>query len=333
MHSSPGSSPFSPSRPSIKRPRRGSKLNLNATTLDFAKGATLPENDPSIAPVAARQGKTKNKSKSMIAKERLNTAAEKGTLVKDTKRWDAYIKRLEELDQHVEVFPDDPKKIRMARCSSCSKVIKQSEPYNTQRFKQHISRCKGKGTKLHAQSITGMLTFSINRPRPTTPLVERPCSGLTATHDGRIPQYTSRTEVRYAGGQSRVNLALKHFGQTYSSLSKEQKGEIDLHYRSGCQWELDHDDGRVFLCKCLQVVLCKDDMQTLPVCSECLSILTLHEFQVAISRKGAVDENRKYIPFQYQSVVTGKMYATNIGLGQFVQEVCTPAPIFVGLRR
>lgn len=271
----------------------------------------------------------------MLARERLNTAADSGTLIKNAIRWDAYVKKLQDLDHCVEVYPDDPKKIRLVRCSLCAKLIKQSEPYSPQRFKQHIARCKAKGSKLHVQSITSMLTFSANHPppRPPTPLVDRPCSGLTVTHDERIPQYTSRTEVRYTGGQSRVMLAVKHFGSTFSSLSKEQKDEIDLHYRSSCQWELDHDDARVFSCHCLKVVRCKVNVEDLKACTECLRILHLHRFQVAISRKGTSDDNRKYIPHQYQSVVTGKMYATNKGLGRFVKEVCTPAPDYIGLRR
>ncbi|KAF9492752.1 hypothetical protein BDN71DRAFT_1396302 [Pleurotus eryngii] len=155
--------------------------------------------------------------------------------------------------------------------------------------------------------------------KPVT-LVVRPCSGITGEHDARIPQYTSRTEVRYAGGRSRASLAIEHFGQTFLLLSKEQKDEVDLHYRTSCQWELDHDDGRVFSCVCLKTVECKSDAQGLQACSECLQILVLHSFQVSISRTGASDERRKYIPFRNQSVATGKMFATNRGLGRFVQE-------------
>ncbi|KAF9500142.1 hypothetical protein BDN71DRAFT_1382342 [Pleurotus eryngii] len=160
-------------------------------------------------------------------------------------------------------------------------------------------------------------------PKPTlkpVTLVVRPCSGITGEHDACIPQYTSRTEVRYAGGRSRASLAIEHFGQTFLLLSKEQKDEVDLHYRTSCQWELDHDDGRVFSCVCLKTVECKSDAQGLQACSECLQILVLHSFQVSISRTGASDERRKYIPFRNQSVATGKMFATNRGLGRFVQE-------------
>ncbi|KAF9493481.1 hypothetical protein BDN71DRAFT_1432399 [Pleurotus eryngii] len=114
---------------------------------------------------------------------------------------------------------------------------------------------------------------------------------------------------------------MKHFGLTYSLLSTEQKDEVDLHYRNSCKWELDHDDEHIFSCQCLRVVWCKDDTEGLQACKECLNILTLHQFQVSISHSGSADENRKYIPFRYQSIVTGKMYTTNKGLSKFVKKI------------
>lgn len=333
------STPVSPPRPAIKRPRRGSRLNLNTAVVPIvAKGSILPEDDPpvtslddEVVDLVPFKGKKDGKSDSMILKERKNAAADKGSFVVNKQRWDTYVGKLRELDKYVEVFGDNPRTIRNARCSACAKIIKQSEPYNTYRFKQHVGRCKAKGSKLHTQSITGMFTLHLDKslslkPKEPTPLVARPCSGLTAAHDNRIPQYTSRTEVRYAGGTSRTNLATKHFGLTYSLLSTEQKDEVDLHYRNSCKWELDHDDQRAFSCQCLEVVQCKADVEGLQACKECLKILTLHEFQVSISRSGSADENRKYIPFRYQSIVTGKMYATNKGLSKFVKEVC-PLPL------
>ncbi|KAF4599335.1 hypothetical protein EYR40_006427 [Pleurotus pulmonarius] len=330
------STPVSPPRPAIKRPRRGSRLNLNTAVVPIvARGSILPEGDSPVASLDDEvdlvpfKGKKDGKSDSMILKERKNAAADKGAFVVNKQRWDTYVGKLRELDKYVEVFGDNPRTIRNARCSACAKIIKQSEPYNTYRFKQHISRCKAKGSKLHTQSITGMFTLHLDKSlslKEPTPLVARPCSGLTVAHDDRIPQYTSRTEVRYAGGASRANLAIKHFGLTYSLLSTEQKDEVDLHYRNSCKWELDHDDQRAFSCQCLQEVQCKVDSEGLQACKECLKILTLHEFQVSISRSGSADENRKYIPFRYQSIVTGKMYATNKGLSQFVKEVC-PLPL------
>lgn len=340
--SSPVSSPVSPPRPATKRPRRGSKLNLNigagCVAPILAIGSSLPEDDASSASaddgsdIALPREKKNIKSKATLSKERNNAAVVSGSFKVHSKRWDAWVQKLQQLDKNVEVFEGNPKRIRDVRCSSCARVIKQSEPYNISRFKQHIARCKHKGSKLHVQSISGMFTLRLDHssapkptPKPVT-LVVRPCSGITGKHDARIPQYTSRTEVRYAGGRSRASLAIEHFGRTFLLLSKEQKDEVDLHYRTSCQWELDHDDGRVFSRVCLETVECKSDAQGLQACSECLHILALHSFQVSISRTGTSDERRKYIPFRNQSVVTGKMFATNQGLGRFVQEVCSPCP-------
>ncbi|KAF7420714.1 hypothetical protein PC9H_011232 [Pleurotus ostreatus] len=336
----PGTSPVtsptsSPSRV-MKRPRRGSKLNLNTQIAPIlALGATLPEGDSPMASddnqldLPLSRVKKVDKSRSTLSKQRNNAAATDGSFEQNKIRWEAYVKKLRTLDPYVEVYEGNPKKIRDVRCSWCTKDIKQSEPYNTYRFKQHISRCKFRGSKLHTKSIAGMLTLGLSRSSALNlskpkqgKLCKRPCSGLTEAHDDRIPQYTSRTEVRHAGGLSRPSLALKYFGQPFPSLSQEQKDEVDLHYRNSCQWELDHDNGRVFSCKCIRVVWCQDS-EGLKACTECLSILRLRAFQVSISREGAPDDQRKYIPSRYQSVVTGKMYATNKGLGKLVKETAS----------
>ncbi|KAF9495355.1 hypothetical protein BDN71DRAFT_1391809, partial [Pleurotus eryngii] len=83
------------------------------------------------------------------------------------------------------------------------------------------------------------------------------------------------------------------------------------------KWELDHDDTWVFSCRCLKLVQCKSDTNELQTCTECLHILKLHNFRVVIAKPGAPDKTRKYILFHYQSIITGKMYATNRGLGRF----------------
>ncbi|KAF4598659.1 hypothetical protein EYR38_007065 [Pleurotus pulmonarius] len=334
---SPVLSPVSPPRPVVKRPRWGSKLNINVirfTTPIVARGSTLLEDNASFASVDDHldielpQEKPRSKlSKSALSKARNNAAIANGSLTKNTKRWEAYVKKLQALDEHVEVYENNPRRIRDVRCSSCATIIVQSEAYNISRFKQHIAKCKARESKLHVQSITSMFTLHLGphssteptpKPKPAA-LVKRPCSGLTDAHDDRISAYTSCTEVRYAGGQSRAALANQYFGQTFDQLSEQQKGEVDLHYRASCQWELDHDDQRVFSRKCLDIVQCKSDAE-LQACTECLHLLTLHGFQVSISRKDAANEKRKYIPSRYQNVVTGKMYATNLGLGKFVQE-------------
>ncbi|KAJ8694295.1 Methionine--tRNA ligase, mitochondrial [Pleurotus ostreatus] len=324
------SAPVSPSRITVKRPRRGSQLNLNVIVVpNLARRDPLPEDDTSILPMddqpdAAPLKEIKiRKSKSMVSKEQNNKLAASGLLVKSTQRWNNYVAKLRQLDAHVEVYDESPEHIRLACCSSCAKIVKQSEPYNTYRFKQHLSRCKAKGSRLHIQSINGFFKFNLDRSASVPKVdnfVERPCPGLTEANDSRIPIYTSRTEVRYAGGTSRPLLASQHFGKTVPSLSKQEKDELDLHYRSSCEWELDHDEARVFSCKCLKLVQCKSDTNELQACAECLCILKLHKFLVAIAKPVTPDDTRKYIPFRYQSIVTGKMYAKNKGLGRFVKD-------------
>ncbi|KAF9495356.1 hypothetical protein BDN71DRAFT_1506912 [Pleurotus eryngii] len=224
------STPISPPRLTIKCPRRGSRLNLNAIVAPSFVLATLPDNDTPTASmdeqpdvVLSKEMKAR-KSKSMVSKERNNKLAASGLLVKSTQRWDNYVAKLRQLDQHVEVYGKSPTRIRQACCSSCAKIILQSEPYNTYRFKQHISRCKAKGSKLHVQSIDSIFKFKLDRLPSTKPkvdnLVKRPCRGLTKAHDECIPVYTSRTEVRYAGRESRTILAIRYFGQTFRFLSE-----------------------------------------------------------------------------------------------------------------
>ncbi|KAF4580332.1 hypothetical protein EYR38_003228 [Pleurotus pulmonarius] len=286
---SPISSPTSPPGRVMKRPRRGSKLNLNIWMAPIIiLDATLPEGDSPMASdndppmededetdVERSRGKNGDKSKSNLSKQQNNAAVAKGSFKQNPRRWQVYVAKLRSLDPYVEVYEGDPKRIRDVRCSSCSTDIKQSEPYNTYRFKQHIARCKQRGSKYHAQSIDSIFTPSLDgssasKPKPKADkLVKRPCSGITGAHDERIPQYTSRTEVRYAGGLSRSSLALKYFGKSFPSLTKGEKDEV------------------------------------------------------SISREGAPDDQRKYIPTRYQSIVTGKMYATNKGLGELVKDTAT----------
>ncbi|KAF4607769.1 hypothetical protein EYR40_000104 [Pleurotus pulmonarius] len=286
---SPISSPTSPPGRVMKRPRRGSKLNLNIRMAPIIiLDATLPEGDSPMASdndppmededetdVERSRGKNGDKSKSNLSKQQNNAAVAKGSFKQNPRRWQVYVAKLRSLDPYVEVYEGDPKRIRDVRCSSCSTDIKQSEPYNTYRFKQHIARCKQRGSKYHAQSIDSIFTPSLDgssasKPKPKADkLVKRPCSGITGAHDERIPQYTSRTEVRYAGGLSRSSLALKYFGKSFPSLTKGEKDEV------------------------------------------------------SISREGAPDDQRKYIPTRYQSIVTGKMYATNKGLGELVKDTAT----------
>ncbi|KAF9493482.1 hypothetical protein BDN71DRAFT_1432400 [Pleurotus eryngii] len=101
MISSPVSTPVSPPRPTIKCPRRGSRLNLNIAVVSiFAKGSILPEDDSSVASLDDEvnlvpfNGKKDSKSSSMILKECKNAVADKGSFVVNQKRWDTYIGKL-----------------------------------------------------------------------------------------------------------------------------------------------------------------------------------------------------------------------------------------------
>ncbi|KAF4587012.1 hypothetical protein EYR40_011031 [Pleurotus pulmonarius] len=313
---SPVLSPVSPPRPSIKCPRRGSKLNLNIIqfTPIHVKGSSMDEDNTSITladellDIELPNKKLKKKSKSTLSKAKNNAAIANGSLVKNTKCWSTYIQKLRALDEHVE-------------------VIMQLEAYNISQFKAHIKKRKAQGSKLHIVSISTMFHRLADSPSSAKPKLKpvkpfkRLCSGLTAAQDKQIPQYTSCTEVRYAGGKSRTTLATSKFGQTFSLLSKKEQAEVHLLYRNTCQWELDHNEARVFSHKCLNTPQSGNDTEELPqACSECLHLLTLHEFQVAIARVGTTNEKQKHIPGRYQSIVTGQLYTKNIGLGQLIKE-------------
>ena len=172
-------------------------------------------------------------SKTAAWKHKALDQIDDGTWVRDTKRWETYKTKLEQLDGHFEV-PDEPRLARYVKHSRCGSWLLMSNPYDIGRFKYHVNKCS------YSTASGGMRTLDsygvivrpmdTRSPSPSIPLTfsspphtNLPCPGITEKDDIRIAQYMKRTTAYSAGGSNIQDIAKELFSAKFRDLSQKAK--------------------------------------------------------------------------------------------------------------
>jgi hypothetical protein len=298
-----------------------------------AQAAKRPRNlaYPSAQPQTPKQiRKPVGTSKQAIAKHRANEQVHNGTFTHNPKRWEAYKRKLAELDPNFEVS-DDPRLVRQVKHSTCGGWFTMAAPYEKERFKNHIVSCSystrgGSMKSLESFGIFSSKSNTQSSPRsslsssslsasppassPASRTSALPCPGLTENESSHISQYFARTLVTSAGGENLQSVAESLFSDEFKDLSKKKKELVRLKQKQTHTWSVDH------LMKTIHAIgkdHCKRNAEiasdgSVGPCKTCRDLLTSRAFRNAISRKPAPNENRTYVPHIYQPEEIGKMY-------------------------
>ncbi|KAJ7197465.1 hypothetical protein GGX14DRAFT_574247 [Mycena pura] len=235
--------------------------------------------------------------------------------------------------------------------SVCRRWVKMKEPFNTDRFKQHVDKANCAPPKLEppkkkvpmastkAPPLDGsnaLLSFlkpapPVRAPKPPSlpPLVKvkRPCPGLTPRFDKLIGVYQTRSAGHGGGGKQLAVYTEQLFpGQAFKSLTKPQQDTVYAARGHDRQWRNDFTPGNMAsfasgdipCLKFVEVSPGKDD--ELQPCAPCLMVYHSPSFQKAIKTPLPVPENMKYVPTRDQNAHVGKLYAKFQGLEALFNE-------------
>ncbi|KAF8197121.1 hypothetical protein BJ912DRAFT_923213 [Pholiota molesta] len=284
--------------------------------------------------------KKKAVSRSAVSKAEANKAILDGTFVRNAAKWANYKDKLKDLDVNYAVDEHDVKRIRLVHHSVCAEYIKMSAPYDIGRFKEHLNHCTIKKSKMAASNTKSLFayfqpnpSFQSTPPSTTTAATDRssimklwPCPGLTQADDVRIKQYLQRTVSASAGGISERVLAKQIYDSDYSALTPPQKKVVDLRQIQTHRWRLDHIRNRVIAigsCPCAENVpnqqSATGDHLFLP-CEPCRALLSLREFQTAISKPLPANNDCIFVPRRHQNAAIGEIYAKTLGLRDLLSE-------------
>ncbi len=108
------------------------------------------------------------------------------------------------------------------------------------------------------------------------------CTGLTSTHDERIPIYLRRTLTSGGGSKSNDKIAMKLYGQHWTTLSQRQKNKVESTQLQWRSWRNDHITGAVFSTSCSKFVRVADHEDA--ACTACRNLLNNHQFRDALNK-------------------------------------------------
>jgi hypothetical protein len=244
-----------------------------------------------------------------------------GTYDRDPKRWKTFKGKIRQIDPDADV-PDDPARLLSVKHSRCGSWIRMSTPYNTERFKKHVTACSfstaaGGMKTLESYGIVALATNTQSHHSApslaTETCISLPCPGLTEREDPHIKQYIKRTSVTSAGGKNLFKVTKQLFKVKFDKLSSKRKDIVRQKQIQTHRWSVDRIRKRVHAIgakPCTGESQLAEDGSLLP-CNPCLSLLSSRAFRNAIYRKPPKNENRVYVPHLFQPAEIGKMY----GLG------------------
>ncbi|KAM6495644.1 hypothetical protein JOM56_008350 [Amanita muscaria] len=229
--------------------------------------------------------------------------------------------------------------------------IKVKEPYDVQRFSEHVSRCTPESRQKKAaagapslwklgrqlgwkvipssnKASTTQTTASLT-PAPvaegnnSTPLTY-PCPGLTDLDHPRIPIYLRRTGFEGGGARSLTVIAKERFGQSFNELETALKKIVGDVQRHEHQWHNDHQNRRVFATKCEQTVATPPLNGRAYPCTACVQVLRSKHFRAVLCKPLPIDKNYVFTNHRFRSKAMGEIYARVIGLREIIE---TPDPL------
>ena len=196
----------------------------------------------------------------------------------------------------------------------CGKWSTMAEPYNTTRFKAHLTACKSKDSKGRNGCIddffrpqvdsVGVGASAKTTKRPTVmvrkqvvvggrsvkpdletpPVIAKslPCLGLREDHNNQIPKYISRSLTEGAGSRSESHITTELFGDgtRYSKLGDKGKRLVQAAQVHARAWTINRELQAIYSTNCRKVVNATSAENT---CPECLGVLRLKEFKKALS--------------------------------------------------
>ena len=165
-------------------------------------------------------------------------------------------KKIKDIDSNAQFFDNN---VIDATHFSCGRTIKAKEPYNFTHFRDHVYRCKGGHKKSNASGGTRSLLDMMStgkwgaqktQMKPSEPMVDVPCRGLSEVDYKLIPVYLKRTTVKGGGARSITKIALERFGKKFRMLTKDEKDVVVDVQLLDHQWRNDHANLRIFSTGC-----------------------------------------------------------------------------------
>lgn len=276
-----------------------------------------------------KQTSTVGISKSAQAARALNASVDNGSFVKSAARWEKFVAKIKDLDNHAEFDVDgDPRKVQH---SLCTRVQKMDELYNVGAFSQHIKTCLGPtkaAKKKMAPSGSQSIAQLFGKPSPLSTalpgMTEAPCPGLnpanvSPTRKALLEKYLLRTPVAGAGGPTYEAMTAKLYpGQEYSSLSVCEKREVRAAQRQRHRWRIFADLPKVFASSCTQSVRIRMGQMPVPPCSQCQALFTDNAFKNALAKPLPAPENAKFTPRHLVNRTAVEQYGRISGLGALI---------------
>jgi DNA gyrase/topoisomerase IV subunit A len=143
---------------------------------------------------------------------------------------------------------------------------------------------------------------------------------LTGSNHKRIPIYLDRSSTRGGGSRSIVNIANDLFGQTYHTLSDDQKDLVLETQRTEHTWMNDLEKGRIFSLKCTKITSGTKDGTPSP-CLNCLMLLKSDErLRYVLKKPVPHEKNFKFINFRFRNRKAGLQYARIKGFDKLLEE-------------
>jgi hypothetical protein len=267
----------------------------------------------------------------------LKDKASSSDFVPNTTRYQNFCKKVLSEGKHCDSNAEfDPSDVQRVRCSTCSAWVRMRVPYDIKRWHEHraTKKCiQGRSKKQITKTLTSYFVAAAAHSR--LPAVEVPCPGLTATSNKLVNRYLHHTTVSGGGAPARYLIAKKRFPSVqggkkiWANLSNAQRRVVLRIEQQHFAWRIDRTNHAVYSMKCeMNVYQRTDHNDGDPLaCGSCRGLMSLHTFQVALSRAMPSEENMKYIP----RVLRGELellYLRINGLRQIVEAVRVIPPIW-----
>jgi hypothetical protein len=221
--------------------------------------------------------------------------------------------------------------------SKCGTWRVMAEPYSSTKFKQHVNTCKSTGK---AEGHTTLTSFfgapskaqqkvpakQRNKTNDTNfsneaPNIDCPCSGITAKHDARVPDFITRTGAEGGGARSVTKIADELFKKKYADLSERKKTRVDVSQRHEWTFRFDRVLMAIFSTKCEKFVKGAKDSEDSHTCSQCLAVLRSDSrFKSGLRVPIPEDGNFRYLNEKYQGKSTAERYAKSQGLQDLLED-------------
>ena len=219
--------------------------------------------------------------------------------------------------------------------SKCGAWRVMAEPYSSTKFKQHVNSCKSTGKAEGHTTLTSFFGVPSkaqqkvpakqgNKTNNEAPNIDCPCSGITARHDARVPDFITRTGAEGGGARSVTKIADELFKKKYADLSERKKTRVDVAQRHEWTFCFDRVLMAIFSTKCEKYVKGAKDSEDSHTCSQCLAVLLSDSrFKSGLRVPIPEDGNFRYLNEKYQGKSTAERYAKSQGLQDLLEDkVC-----------